>query len=110
VDAGVSATRVAARAFVGAAVDERALRPFDLDEIRYLAMRFELDRELEASEVEAWRAAGVRILALRHGGGPTLAPSEVAGGLAPGDHTVLAGPAEAIRALVLPRARNPSTP
>jgi Trk K+ transport system NAD-binding subunit len=105
IDAGVSATRVAARAFVGAAVDERALRPFDLEEVHYLAMRFELDRELEASEVEAWRAAGVRILALRHGNGPTLAPSEVADGLAPGDHTVLAGPAEAIRELVLPRAR-----
>jgi hypothetical protein len=67
-------------------------------------MRFQLDGELGVSEVDAWRAAGVRILALRRGDGPTLAPSEMAGSLARGDHTVLAGPAEAISELVLRRS------
>jgi Trk K+ transport system NAD-binding subunit len=103
VDAAISTTRVAARAFVGAAIDERALRPFDLGRTPHLAMRFEPGLEIPPSEIDAWRAAGVRVLAVRRDGDPAVS-SDASGGLSPGDHTVLAGPAEAVRSLVLPSA------
>jgi Trk K+ transport system NAD-binding subunit len=105
VDAAISANGVAARAFVGAAIDDRALRPFEVGGVPYLALRFQPQRELSEPAMEAWRAAGVRLLAVRHGEGPALAPSEVAVALRSEDHTIVAGPAEAIRSLVLPEAR-----
>jgi Trk K+ transport system NAD-binding subunit len=104
VDVALSANAVAARAFVGAAVDERALRPFRLGDVPYLALRFEPGRTLDGEEIRSWRAAGVRVLALRHHEGPTLPPSPTDERLTPGDHAVLAGPAEAITSLVLPLA------
>lgn len=103
VDAAISTTRVAARAFAGAAIDERALRPFEVGPIPWVAMRFEPAHALTPGEMDAWRTAGVRVLALRRSGQTSASP-HFTGGLSPGDHTIVAGPAEVIRSLVLPFA------
>ena len=103
VDAAISTTRVAARAFAGAAIDERALRPFEVGPVSFVAMRFEPARALIPREMDAWRTAGVRVLALRRSGETSASPHR-SGGLSPGDHAILAGPADAVRSLVLPFA------
>ncbi len=101
IDVAVSASQVAARAFVGAATDERAFRPLQVGDVPYLAFRFEADRDVDMAVVQEWREAHVRVLAFRRDGHPAQPPSELTRGLEPGDSAILAGPADAIRATVL---------
>jgi len=101
IDVAMSASAVAARAFAGAATDERAFREFRVGDLDYLAFRFEPGRTVDSSELERWRGGHVRVLAFRKGEGETLPASELVEGLGPGDSAILTGPAEAMRALVL---------
>jgi Trk K+ transport system NAD-binding subunit len=101
IDAAVSASAVAARAFAGAATDERAFRQFRVGELDYLAFRFEPERTIDPSEIERWRGGHVRVLAFRKEAGETLPASQLTEGLSPGDSAILAGPADAMRTLVL---------
>ena len=110
VDLAISTTRVAARAFVGAAVDERSLRPFQVDGLEYVAMRYGPGAEVSAGTIARWRSAGIRLIAVKRGDGPTLSPSDVSDGLSRDDRAVVAGPAEALAALVLSPARAAQSP
>jgi Trk K+ transport system NAD-binding subunit len=100
IDRAVSATMVAARAFVGAAEEERAMRPFLVSGRKNLALRYDVTGPLTVDRVEEWRGRGVRFLAFRRGDGPVQAPSELTSALAPGDSVVLAGPEQAIRSVL----------
>jgi Trk K+ transport system NAD-binding subunit len=101
VDMPISASLAAAGAFAGAATDERAFRSFRLGDLDYLAFRYVADRVIDVPEIERWRGGHVRILAFRRSSGRTQPPSELADALVPGDSAILAGPADAIRTLVL---------
>jgi Trk K+ transport system NAD-binding subunit len=101
IDAALSTSDVAAGAFAGAARDERALRSFRVGQLDYLAFRYQADRTIPLEAVEEWRANDVRILAFRRGDGRTQPASELRGPLNAGDSAVLAGPAPAIRSIVL---------
>jgi Trk K+ transport system NAD-binding subunit len=101
IDAAISASEVAASAFVGAATDERAFRSFRVGDLPYLAFRYEADRTIELLELEGWRGSNVRILAFRRNGGAAHPASELTQALQAGDSAILAGPESAIRTLVL---------
>jgi Trk K+ transport system NAD-binding subunit len=103
IDAAISSGKVAAGAFVSAATDERAIRSFQVGVLRYLALRYDVTIPLSPSQIETWRAAGLRFLAFRRDGGGVLPPSaltDLTDGLAPGDAAIVAGPEEALRALL----------
>jgi Trk K+ transport system NAD-binding subunit len=108
VDAAVSASAVAARAFAGAATDERAFRPFRVGDADYLAFRFDPPRPVDMAEIDHWRTNHVRILAFMRAGGAARPPSELTGGLSQGDSAIVAGPAEHVRSLV--PGQDPSKP
>lgn len=93
IDVAISATRVAASAFVGAAVEERATRPFAVDGLHYLAVRYDATDVVPPDRIEEWRASGIRILALRRGDGPVQPVTQLDGAIEPGDSVILAGPA-----------------
>ena len=101
----ISASRVTAASFVGAAVDERAARTIHVGPMEFHAYRHEVDRPLTEEDVAAWAERGVHVLAVRRGsasqagggqaavpGGATSAPFE------PGDSVIVAGPPEELGA------------
>jgi Trk K+ transport system NAD-binding subunit len=108
IDAAISAGKLAAGAFVGAATEERALRPFRVGDLEYLAFRFDVTAPVSLAQIEAWRARGVRVLGFRRQSGPAQPPSQLAAPFEPGDAAILAGPDAVIRALVpaTPPSRN----
>ncbi len=63
-DEVVSVSRVAAPAFVGAIVDELAMRTLHLDGIDLAALRMDTTRRIPLDELRRWRDEGVRVLAL----------------------------------------------
>ena len=78
IDVVVSASRVAAPAFVGAAVDDRAVRRVKLDGLNLVAARHTFaDGEPSAADIDAWQSEGVQVV------------------LSNGDGAVIAGPAGA---------------
>jgi Trk K+ transport system NAD-binding subunit len=101
IDAAISAGKVTAGAFVGAATDERALRPFRVGDQSFLAFRYDVAETLPLEQIEQWRAEGLRILAFRRGSGDAQPPSFLAAPLEPGDEAILAGPEATLRALLL---------
>jgi Trk K+ transport system NAD-binding subunit len=94
----ISASRVTAASFVGAAVDERAARSFRAGPIELHAFRHEVITPVQAEEVAAWAGRGVHVLAIQHGGDPGSDGSrnvDAAGAattLQPGDSVIVAGP------------------
>ncbi len=92
IDAGVSMSRAAAGAFVGAAIDERAARYVKLDDLEIVAFRHEVGRDLTAAELGAWREEGARVLAVQPPGSHALPPVAALEGLAEGSVVILAGP------------------
>jgi Trk K+ transport system NAD-binding subunit len=101
IDAAISSGKVTAGAFVGAATDERALRPFRVGDQSFLAFRYDVAETLPLEQIEQWRAEGLRILAFRRGSGDAQPPSFLAAPLEPGDEAILAGPEATLRALLL---------
>jgi Trk K+ transport system NAD-binding subunit len=100
IDRAISATQVAARAFVGAAEEERAMRPFLVSGRENLALRYDVSGPLGVDRIEEWRARGVRIVAFRRADGAVQPASELTQALASGDSIVLAGPEQAIRSVL----------
>ena len=100
IDATISASRVAASAFVAAAVDDWARRPFVVGDRPYLALRLECRRPIAFDEIERWRSDGLRVLAVRHGHGEVQPPSDLLAGLAVGDSAIIAGPEAVVAAIV----------
>jgi Trk K+ transport system NAD-binding subunit len=95
IDRALSASRVAAGAFVGAATDERAVRRFLVGSEPYVALRREADRTIPREEVDRWRADGARVLAFRRGG-EVHPPSSLTDGLVEGDSFIMAGPRDVV--------------
>src|SRR5207253_11485688 len=100
IDAAISSGKITAGAFVGAATDERALRPFRMENLQCLAFRYDATETISLDQIEAWRAQGLRILAFRRQSGAAQPPSELLEPFHPGDAAIVAGPEEAIRALL----------
>jgi hypothetical protein len=70
--------------------------------VDYLSLRHAVSRPVDLREIERWREDGIRILAFRRGdGAPVQAPSELDSPLRAGDSAVVAGPADAIRRVIL---------
>lgn len=108
IDVAVSTTRVAARAFVGAALDERSFRAFDIQETPYLAFRYEAPSDTATTVLDGWRDGGVRILAHQDRSGEMHPPSALGDVIGAGERLILAGPADAVRRLVLGEAPAPT--
>jgi len=92
IDDVVSMSRAAAGAFAGAAIDERAARYLKLGDLELVAFRHEVERDLTADEVAAWRGEGARVLAVQPPGGRVFPPVAALDGLAAGSLVILAGP------------------
>lgn len=95
IDRTISSTAVAASAFVGAAADGLATRAIDLDGLDLEAFRLTLATDLTVADQDDWRAAGVRILAVRHGRGAITAAQ--ASPIAAGGDLIVIGPTETVR-------------
>jgi Trk K+ transport system NAD-binding subunit len=108
IDSAISSGKLAAGAFVGAATEERALRPFRIGDLDYLAFRFDVTAPVSLAQIEAWRARGVRILGFRRQSGPVQPPSQLSEPFEPGDAAILAGPDAVIRSLLLTAVTAPS--
>lgn len=92
IDVVVSQSGAAAGAFVGAATDERAARHVRLGDLALTAFRHEVDRNLTAAELAAWRDQGLRVAAIQSPGQAAQPPSAAADGLTAGSVIVVAGP------------------
>jgi Trk K+ transport system NAD-binding subunit len=100
IDAAVSATHVAAAAFVGAAVDERARRPFMVGEVEHVAFRWDVDEDLTPERQLALRDAGLEILARRRDDG-SVEPNHLDDPIERGTVVVVAGTRAGIEATLL---------
>jgi Trk K+ transport system NAD-binding subunit len=99
IDRALSATQCAAGAFIGAAVDERAMRPFEVGGLDFLAFRYTVPDRLSRQTLDAWRAAGIRVVAVRTAASTDPSPAQLDPTLDAGDEAILCGPAEAMRRL-----------
>jgi Trk K+ transport system NAD-binding subunit len=100
IDAAISSGKITAGAFVGAATDERALRPFRVASLECIAFRYDVTDTISLDQIEAWRAQGLRILAFRRQSGAAQPPSELSEPFRPGDAAIIAGPEAAVRGLL----------
>jgi hypothetical protein len=103
IDTAVSATHVAAAAFVSAAADERALRPFHIGQVEHVAFRLDLDEPLTVDRLAALRRQGILVLARRGAGGkvgPGGSDREIPGGIS----VIVAGPRSAVDVSLLESA------
>jgi len=101
IDKALSASQSAVSAFVGAATDERALRPLEVGGLKLTACRYTVDAPLFAATVSDWRAVGVRILSFRTADASAIRPpSDLTAALSPGDELILCGPTEAVQKIM----------
>jgi Trk K+ transport system NAD-binding subunit len=99
IDAAVSATHVAAAAFVGAAADERARRPFWIGDVEHVTFRHDVAETLEPDRLRELRDVGVLILARRRDDG-SVAPGGVEEPIPAGTTVIVAGPCAVVEASV----------
>ena len=99
IDATLSTSTAAATAFVSAATDEQAVRPFLVGELRMAARRLDSSRVVPREEIQGWAAQGVQALAYRTHRDGVRPASSLPDVLEPGAHVIVAGPEEAVRAL-----------
>ncbi len=98
IDRALSASHSAVSAFVGAAMDERALRMLQVGTLSLIACRYTVKSALTAETLAAWRLRGIRILAFRTPTGETLSsPFQLPALLADNTDLILCGPAAAVR-------------
>jgi len=99
IDATLSSTSVASRAFVGAAIDEYAMRPIEMGGLQLAAFRFSPKHTITPDGLARWRKKGMRVLALDHEG--EIMPPTVAlhRSIEAGDAAIVVGPASLIREL-----------
>lgn len=96
----LSASQAAAGAFVGAALDERALRPIRLGALSLLACRYSARSPISQATLAEWRSRGVRLLAYRTAPDAVHPPSALSGALPTGADAILCGPEAEILAIV----------
>jgi Trk K+ transport system NAD-binding subunit len=97
IDLALSSSAIAAKAFVGAATDERAFRSVRIDQLEYLACRYTLSAPVTSERIEEWRSSGVRILAWRAPGARLEPPLPSFPSLDAGSELVLCGPPDRVR-------------
>ncbi len=97
IDAAISMSSVAAPAFVGAALDERAVRHIVVGDLELSGFRYLVPRDVPADEVAAWRGVGLRILSVAPPGGTAEPPIRAAAGLVAGSVMIVAGPDAVLR-------------
>jgi Trk K+ transport system NAD-binding subunit len=78
-DLVASTTRVAASAFIAAATDGSARRAVAVDELCLVAGRLDVDARIPRDQLEAWRGAGLRVLAREDRDGSVSPPSSAIG-------------------------------
>ena len=100
ISGALSTSQCAVGAFVGAATDDRALRPLRVGALSLTACRFTASAPVPSSLIAAWRSQGVRVLAYHAPAVPIQPPSALARSLAPGDEVILCGPVEAVREIM----------
>jgi Trk K+ transport system NAD-binding subunit len=96
-DAILSTTEAAGSAFVSAATDERATRPFGVGDLRFAARQVELAEPLPFGRIESWWQTGVRVLAFADPDGTVHPASELPQELPAGAAVLVAGPEDAVR-------------
>jgi len=96
----LSASQASVGAFVGAALDERALRPLSLGSLSLLACRYSVRTPLDQTTLAEWRSLGVRLLAYHTPSDALHSPSDLNATLPSGAQLILCGPAEAILSIV----------
>jgi len=96
IDVALSASTIAAKAFVGAATDERAFRTINIEGIQFLACRYTLTAPVTSAQIDEWRSGGVRILAWRRAGEPLEPPLQHFPALDAGSELVISGPPEKV--------------
>jgi Trk K+ transport system NAD-binding subunit len=101
IDLVISTSKIAARAFVGAAIDERSVRRFAIGGQRYLALRHTLTAGVSADRIAAWREQGLRVLAYRQADKVVRSPASLLGSFEPGNRVVVAGPEPVVLAEIL---------
>ncbi len=99
IDVTLSSTTVASRAFVGAAIDEYAMRPLTMGGLELAAFRFTPNQTITPDGLARWRKKGMRVLALDHEG--EIVPPTVAlyRSIEAGDEAIVVGPVSLIREL-----------
>jgi Trk K+ transport system NAD-binding subunit len=105
IDRVIAAVEVAAAAFVDAARDPLALRPFSLNGFEFKGLRHRVPNTLSA---QAIRDQGLRILAFRRMGEMNVQhPSTLVAPLEAGDAVVVVGRADSIDAFIADQALDP---
>jgi Trk K+ transport system NAD-binding subunit len=92
IDVALSMSNAAASAFVGAATDERAVRPVVLGDLELVAFRHDLDRRIDRVELSAWRERGLRVVAVQPSGEGPQPPTAAMNDLREGTTVIVAGP------------------
>jgi Trk K+ transport system NAD-binding subunit len=93
-DLVASTTRIAASAFVAAAIDETARRSLVVDDLVLVAGRLEVRCVVARAHIEEWRGAGLRVLAREDADGRICPPfSAVGRDLEPGERLLVIAPA-----------------
>jgi len=102
IDRALSASQCAVSAFVGAATDERALRPLEVGDLKLIACRYTVSgAPLAPDTIAAWRADGIRLLAFRPASGALRSPADLpVAALSPGDEIILCGPSGALQTII----------
>lgn len=106
-DAAISSSGEAVSAFVGAALDNRALRVVEVGEEEYHAARVRISISTSGEQSSAWRRDGARILAVRRANG-AVQPSDLARAgmsLERGDEIAICGPAPVVDRIIRSQAR-----
>jgi Trk K+ transport system NAD-binding subunit len=96
----LSASECAAGAFVGAAVDESAIRPISIGGLNLAACRYKPAGAVTSDDIDAMRALGVRVVAYSFDG-VALSPASAMPQASPaGAHFILCGPMDAVKEVI----------
>ncbi len=99
VDRAISSNRFAVSAFLGAAVDDAAIRRIRRAGLDLAAFRYRPDADVGADEIAAWRSTGLRVLGVLRDG-RVEPPAFVGQGLLRGDEAVVVGPPAVVSELL----------
>ncbi|MGH8886929.1 MAG: NAD-binding protein [Egibacteraceae bacterium] len=99
IDEVLPAVGVAAAAFIDAATNDDALRPFSVFGDPFVGLRYAVTGRLGREQIKQWTAQGMTLLAFRQGTGEVKGPSGLPEDLHEGDSLIVVGPEHVVRAL-----------
>lgn len=100
VDEQIAAVTVAAPAFVEASLHDECLRTCAPEGHAMSALRWPFGQPVRSGQMERWHADGVRMLAIWKDAEGARAPTSEACGIEPDESAILAGPRDAVDAVV----------